>query len=322
MTTATARDSGFAAGLRSQVRGEVREHEALSRWSTYRIGGPATVLFPAQAEDVATAVRRCAQLGVPWFALGLGSNLLFPDAGLDALVIRIGKGLDHITQRNDEWVIGAGAPAPLAAKRTAAAGWAGIHKMVGVPGSVGGGIVMNAGCHGAEWRDVVRSVHTIDTQGNDHLVAAAEAGFRYRRSDLGHVVVVSTTVALRQEDAARLEAETESLYKWRKEKTPFNQPCCGSVFKNPVLTADPEPTAPRTSGQFIEATGLKGLRVGGVDVSPMHANYFVNTGEGKAADVLELMRTVRTRVHDRWGVMLEPEVKLIGADGTVRALPA
>lgn len=316
----TARDSGFAAALRGKVRGDVREHEALARWSTYRIGGPATVLFPANAEDVAAALRRCATSGVPWFALGLGSNLLFPDTGLDALVIRIGKGLDQVTQRNAEWVLGAGVPAPLAAKRTAAAGWGGIHKMVGVPGSVGGGVVMNAGCHGAEWRDVVRTVHTIDAQGNDHLVAAAEAGFSYRRSDLGHVVVVSTTVALHEHDAKLLEAETESLYRWRKEGTPFNQPCCGSVFKNPTVPADHDPKAPRTSGQFLEATGLKGLRVGGAEVSPMHANYFVNTGNATAADVVELMRTVRTRVHDKWGVTLEPEVKLIGAAGSVIAL--
>lgn len=313
----TARDSGFAAALRSKVRGEVREHESLARWSTYRIGGSATVLVPAQSEDVAAAVRHAAAAGVPWFALGLGSNLLFPDAGLDALVIRLGKGLDQITLRGEEWVLGAGAPAPLVAKRTAAAGWAGLHKMVGVPGSVGGGVVMNAGCHGAEWCDVVKSVHTIDRQGNDHIVAAAEVGFSYRRSDLGHVVVVSTKVALRPEDPVRLEEETESLFRWRKEGTPFSQPCCGSVFKNPALPADRDPAAPRTSGQFIEATGLKGLRVGGAEVSPMHANYFINVADAKAANVLELMRRVRTRVQDRWGVTLEPEVKLIGVDGSV-----
>ena len=311
----TARDSGFAAALRSKVRGEVREHEPLARWSTYRIGGPATVFFPADAEDVATALRRCSAGGTPWFALGLGSNLLFPDGGLDALVIRMGKGVDQITPRGAEWVLGAGLPAPLAAKRTATAGWAGIHKMVGVPGSVGGGIVMNAGCHGAEWRDVVKSVHTVDARGDDHLVAAAQAGFSYRRSDLGRVVVLSTTVVLRQEVASRLEEETEALYKWRKDGTPFNQPCCGSVFKNPVLPAAHPDDAPRTSGQFIEATGLKGLRHGGVEISPMHANYFVNTGEGTAEDVLALMRTVRARVRDRWGVVLEPEVKLIGPEG-------
>jgi UDP-N-acetylmuramate dehydrogenase len=316
----SARDPAFAAALRSLVRSEVREQENLGRWSTYRIGGPATVLFAASAEDIAAAVRHAADAGIPWFALGLGSNLLFPDTGLDALVLRIGKGLDQVTQRGAEWTLGAGAPAPLAAKRTAAAGWGGIHKMVGVPGSVGGGIVMNAGCHGAEWRDVVKSVHTVDAHGQEHLVLAAQAGFSYRRSDLGHVVVVGTTVVLHEEDKVRLEEETESLYKWRKDGTPFNQPCCGSVFKNPVLPAGHSESAPRTSGQFIEATGLKGFRVGGVEVSPMHANYFVNTGGGTSADVIALMQTVRDKVAGEWGVRLEPEVKLIGATGSVRSL--
>jgi UDP-N-acetylmuramate dehydrogenase len=313
----TARDPQFAAALRAAVRGEVREAEPLGRWSTYRIGGPATVLFPATAEDVAVAMRQCAAAGVPWFALGLGSNILFPDEGLDALVIRVGKGLDRVEQRGSTWSIGAGMPQPLAAKRTAAAGWAGIHKMVGVPGSVGGGVVMNAGCHGAEWRDVITSVLVVDAAGNDRVVPAAEAGFAYRRSALGKVVVLGTTVELSAEDPVRLEEETEALYKWRREGTPFNQPCCGSVFKNPVLAAPPAPGAPRTSGQFIEATGLKGLRVGGVEVSPMHANYFVNVGGGTAADVRELMQAVRGRVLERWGVMLEPEVKLVARDGTI-----
>jgi UDP-N-acetylmuramate dehydrogenase len=316
----SARSPAFAAALRAEIRGDLREHESLARWSTYRIGGPATVLFPSGAEDIAAALRRCSADGVPWFALGLGSNLLFPDAGLDALVVRIGKGVDQIVQRNDEWVLGAGLPAPLAAKRTAAAGWGGIHKMVGVPGSVGGGIVMNAGCHGAEWRDVVKSVHTVDAQGHDHLVDAAQAGFSYRRSDLGHVVVLSATVELHPADAAVLEEETESLYRWRKEGTPFNQPCCGSVFKNPTLPADYGPAPPRTAGQFIEAAGLQGTRVGAIQVSPMHANYFINTGEGRAADVVALMRTARDRIRDNWGVVLEPEVKLIGASGEARSL--
>ena len=120
---------------------------------------------------------------------------------------------------------------------------------------------------------------------------AAEAGFSYRRSQLGHVVVLETTCALVAADPTHLEAETEELYKWRREGTPFNQPCCGSVFQNPVLPADWAEGNPRTSGQCIDATGLKGLRVGGVEVSPMHANYFVNTGEGTAADVIALMRS-------------------------------
>jgi UDP-N-acetylmuramate dehydrogenase len=316
----TARDPGFAAALRARVRGDLREGEPLSRWSTYRIGGPATVLMPAVAEDVAIAVRMAAEAGVPWFALGLGSNLLFPDAGLDALVIRVGKGLDALRQDGERWTLGAGLPAPLAAKRTAAAGWAGIHKMVGVPGSVGGGIVMNAGCHGAEWRDTVVSVLVMDATGQDRVVPAHEAGFRYRRSALGHVVVLETTVALVEEDPARLEAETEALYRWRREGTPFNQPCCGSVFQNPELPAEWAEGKPRTSGQCIDAVGLKGERVGGIEVSPMHANYFVNTGGGTAADVVALMRRVQARVREELGLELVPEVKLIGVDGGVESL--
>lgn len=313
----TARDPGFAAALRAAVRGEVREGESLARHSTYRIGGPATVLLPATAEDVAIALRHATAAGVPWFALGLGSNLCFPDAGLDALVIRMGKGLDRVARDADRWTLGAGLPAPLAARRTAGAGWGGIHKMVGVPGSVGGGIVMNAGCHGAEWSDTVVSVLVVAADGTDRVVSAAEAGFAYRRSALGHVVVLETTVALHEADAAVLEEETEALYRWRREGTPFNQPCCGSVFQNPVLPADWAEGRPRTSGQLIEATGLKGTRQGAIEVSPMHANYFVNTGGGTAADVTTLIAKVQQRVADRWGVALVPEVKLIRPDGTV-----
>lgn len=315
----TARDPACAAALRGAIAGEVREAESLARWSTYRIGGPVTVVFPATAEDVALALRHAVAAGVPWFALGLGSNLLFPDEGLDALVIRVGKGLDRLERDGDTWRIGAGMPQPLAAKRTAHAGWGGIHKMVGVPGSVGGGIVMNAGCHGAEWRDVVRSVLVVDETGQDRVVPAAEAGFTYRRSNLGRVVVLETTVALAPADSAALDAETDALYKWRRDGTPFNQPCCGSVFKNPVVPQD-WPERPRTSGQFIEATGLKGMRIGAAEVSPMHANYFINTGGATAADVTGLMRDVRGRVAEQWGVTLEPEVKLIQADGSVGGL--
>ncbi|HEY4101156.1 MAG TPA: UDP-N-acetylmuramate dehydrogenase [Gemmatimonadales bacterium] len=313
----TARDPGFIAALRARVHGEVRDGEALSRWSTYRIGGPATVLHPAGAEDVAHALRVAGEHHVAWFALGLGSNLLFPDDGLTALVIRLGKGIDALVQDGARWTIGAGMPQPLAAKRTAAAGFGGIHKMVGVPGSVGGGIVMNAGCHGAEWRDTVQSVAVIDEIGNDRVVPAADARFTYRRSALGRVVVVSATVDLHPEDAATLESETEELYQWRKTMTPFNQPCCGSVFKNPALPAEHDPASPRTAGQFIEAAGLKGMRVGPVEISPMHANYFVNTGGGTAADVKQLMVLAQRKVADQFGVALEPEVKLVTSEGLI-----
>lgn len=316
----SARKPGFAAALRSRVQGAVKEVEPLARYSTYRIGGPATVLMATSAADVSVALEVCADLRVPWFALGLGSNILLPDEGLDALVIRIGKGMDRIHGDEARWRIGAGLPAPIAARRTAEAGWAGLHVMVGVPGSVGGGVYMNAGCHGAEWSDVIQSVTVARDDGDVATLARGEIPFRYRRSGLDHCVVLEAEVELRAESAERLTEEVNHLFRWRQEGTPFNQPCCGSTFKNPE-NAPPGPNGrPMTAGQLIEAAGLKGQTLGGVQISPKHANYFVNQGSGTAADVRALIAHAQHLVRDRFGVELETEVKLVGADGKNLAL--
>lgn len=315
MDRLTARDPGFVARLRSAVRGEVREAEGLARYSTYRIGGPATVLLPAAAEDVGAAVRLAAVEGVPWFALGLGSNLLLPDEGLDALVIRLGKGLDQVARDGNHWRIGAGLPAPLAARRTAEAGQAGLHKFVGVPGTVGGGVYMNAGCHGGEWAEVVERVTVIDSDGDLRVLERSEIPFAYRRSGLDGRIVVDVLVALHPEDPAKLSAELTELFRWRQQGTPFNQPCCGSVFQNPGGPSWKRGGGPRTAGQLIEAAGLKGFRVGGAEISMMHANYFVNAGDATAADVVALMQHARRVVEEKFGVRLETEVKLIGRMG-------
>lgn len=312
----TARDPAFAGTLRGLVRGEVRQDEPLGRYSTYRIGGPATVLLPATPEDVAVALRAAAGAGVPWFALGLGSNILLPDAGLDALVIRIGKGLDRLERDGDRWTVGAGLPAPLAARRTAEGGWFGLHKFVGVPGTVGGGVYMNAGCHGAEWSDLVESVTVVDASGRESVLRRAEVPFAYRQSGLVGRVVLETSVRLRPEDPARIQAELAELFRWRSEGTPFNQPCCGSVFKNPGGPSWERRDGPRTAGQLIETAGLKGHRVGGAEISPRHANYFVNADNATAADVRALIAHARRIVHERFDVVLETEVKLIRPDGT------
>jgi UDP-N-acetylmuramate dehydrogenase len=311
----TARDPGFSAGVRAAVRGEVRESEPLARYSTYRIGGPATVVLPSSAEDVATAIRMAHEAGVPWFALGLGSNILLPDEGLDALVVRLGKGLDRLERDGDRWVVGAGMPAPLAARRTAAAGYAGLHIFVGVPGTVGGGVYMNAGCHGGDWSEVVESVTVVDEAGRDSVVPRSEVPFTYRRSGLDGRVVVETAVRLRREEQPRLDEQITEMFEWRQSGTPFNQPCCGSVFKNPAGPSWKREGGPRTAGQLVEAAGLKGFRVGAAEVSPMHANYFVNTGGATAADVRGLIEQVQRRVQSEFGALLEPEVKIIGAQG-------
>lgn len=311
----SSRDPFFVGTLRSRVRGTVREAEPVGRYSTYRIGGPATVLLPVVPEDIGAGLALAADAGVPWFALGLGSNILLPDEGLDALVIRLGKGLDHVRQTGDSWTLGAGLPAPLAARRTAQAGFAGLHIFVGVPGTVGGGVYMNAGCHGGDWSEVVERVTVVDAAGRDAVVARTDIPFTYRRSGLENRIVVETTVRLRQEEPTRLEEAITEMFEWRQRGTPFNQPCCGSVFRNPGGPSWKRQDGTRTAGQLIEAAGLKGFAIGGAQVSPMHANYFVNTGSATAADVRKLIEHVQRVVEEKFAVRLEPEVKLIGSRG-------
>jgi UDP-N-acetylmuramate dehydrogenase len=311
----TARDPRFVAALRSRIRGTVREAEPVARYSTYRIGGLATILLPASGEDVGLALTLAHEAGVPWFVVGLGSNILLPDEGLEALVVRLGKGLDALRRDGDSWTIGAGLPAPLAARRTAEAGFAGLHIFVGVPGTVGGGVYMNAGCHGGDWSEVVQRITVVDPTGRDAVLSRAEIPFTYRRSGLEGRVVLETTVRLRAEEQARLEESVTEMFEWRQRGTPFNQPCCGSVFKNPSGPSWKRTDGPRTAGQLIEAAGLKGFTMGGAQVSPMHANYFVNTGAATAADVRCLIEHVQKVVQERFGVRLEPEVKLIGTRG-------
>jgi UDP-N-acetylmuramate dehydrogenase len=315
MDRVTARDPAFAAALRPRLRGEVREDESLARYSTYRIGGPATVVLPANAEDVASALRAAHEAGVPWFAIGLGSNILLPDEGLEALVIRLGRGLDGLQQDGDRWTVGAGLPAPLAARRTAAAGFGGLHIFVGVPGSVGGGVFMNAGCHGGDWSEVVERVTVVDATGQDQALPRADVPFTYRRSGLDGRIVLEAVVRLRPEPQPHLDEQIAEMFDWRQKGTPFNQPCCGSVFKNPSGPSWKKEGGPRTAGQLIEAAGLKGTQVGGAQVSQLHANYFVNTGPATAADVRALIERAQRDVEARLGVQLEPEVKLIGARG-------
>jgi UDP-N-acetylmuramate dehydrogenase len=255
------------------------------------------------------------EAGVPWFAIGLGSNLLLPGEGLDALVIRMGKGLDRLERNGDDWTVGAGLPAPIAARRTAEAGFAGLHIFVGVPGTVGGGVYMNAGCHGGDWSEIVERVTVVDVAGTDAVLARSEIPFTYRRSGLEGRIVLEVTVRLLQQDQAHLDEAIAEMFEWRQSGTPFNQPCCGSVFKNPAGPSWKQAGGQRTAGQLIEAAGLKGFSIGGAQVSPMHANYFVNTGTATASDVKKLIEHVQKVVQERFGVRLEPEVKLIGSKG-------
>jgi UDP-N-acetylmuramate dehydrogenase len=287
-----------------QLAGVVKYGEPLGRHTTFRIGGPAAIHFqPTANEAAAEAVAWARQHKVPWLALGLGSNVLIRDGGFPGLVVKIGKGLDALSHRAATWKVGAGLPIPLLARRTAEEGFAGVHKLVGVPGSVGGGVFMNAGAHGQDFASVLISATVLDPKGRLVEKPKKEIPFSYRRSGLEGYVVLGCALRLEPEEPEKLKAEMAMLLRRRREGTPFDQPCCGSVFKNPEET---------TAGRLIDRCGLKGRRVGGAEISKVHANYIVNVGNASADDVLKLIDIARTAVFKEFGIELELEVKILG----------
>jgi len=293
------------APAKVKFRGRVLENEPLARYTTYRLGGPARyVVLPADPDDVAKALDMAQERGLPWLALGLGSNVLVKDAGFPGVVIRIGKGLDRFEMKGATAIVGAGLATPLLARRTAEAGFAGVERFIGIPGTVGGGVYMNAGAHGAEFAEVLTEATVMDAKGKIKQVPRKQISFKYRSSNLGVVVVLEAKLALIEEPPAKLKEVQARLFRWRKAGTPFDQPCCGSVFKNPG--------GPRTAGMVIDEAGLKGFTIGGAQVSSLHANYIVNTGNATAGDVLKVIEHVRKTVAKKTGVELELEVKVIG----------
>src|SRR5438874_5594635 len=305
---APAKPSAAAAppAAKPKFRGRMLENEPLAPHTTYRIGGPARYLVtPADTDDVGKALELAQDREVPWVALGLGSNVLVKDAGFPGVVIRIGKGLDRFVMKGATAIVGAGMPTPLLARRTAEAGFAGVERFIGIPGTVGGGVYMNAGAHGAEFAEVLTEATVMDAKGKIKQVPRKQISFKYRSSNLGAVVVLEAKLALIEEPPAKLKELQARLLRWRKAGTPFDQPCAGSVFKNPG--------GPRTAGALIDECGLKGFTIGGAQVSPLHANYIVSTGNATANDVLKLIEHVRKTVAKKTGVELELEVKVIGA---------
>jgi len=287
-----------------KFRGKVLEHEPLARYTTWRLGGPARYLvLPADSEDVVKALELAHERGLPWLVLGLGSNVLVKDGGFSGVVIRMGKGLDRFEMKGATAIVGAGMPTPILARRTAEAGFAGVERFLGIPGTVGGGIYMNAGCHGAEFAEVVTEVTVMDARGKVKQLSRKQISFKYRSSNIDGIVL-EAKLGLGEESPAKLKELQGKLLRWRKAGTPFDQPCVGSTFKNPG--------GAKSAGTLIEECGLKGLTVGGIEVSSLHANYFVNKGNGTASDALKLIEQVRKTVAKKAGVELELECRVIG----------
>jgi len=282
-------------------RGEILAGAPLAPMTTWRIGGPAELLAtPADEADVLRAVRWAAASELPWRVLGNGSNLLVADAGVSGLVLRLRRTLDTITIDGSRVVAGAGASLPAVARAAAGAGLAGIEFGAGIPGGVGGAIVMNAGWHEFEIGNVVAGVRTLEAGGDVVRHAREACGFAYRQSAFrgGRGIVLAAELALRPDDPAAVNERLLRFSEGRKANQPTELPSCGSVFLKPPGDF---------AGRLIEAAGLKGRRVGGIQVSEKHANFFVNLGGGTEADVLALVSEVESAVLAASGVTLTRE---------------
>ena len=288
-----------------KFHGRMLENEPLARYTTWRIGGLARyLLLPGDVEDITRALDIARERGLPWLVLGLGSNVLVRDGGFPGIVIRMGKGLDRFEMKGAIAIVGAGMATPILARRTAEAGFSGVERFIGIPGTVGGGIYMNAGCHGAEFAEITTEVTVMDGKGKVRTIPRKQISYKYRSSNLGDVVVLEAKLSLGEEAPAKLKELQAKLFRWRKAGTPFDLPCAGSTFKNPGGN--------KTAGMLIDEVGLKGYRMGGVQVSPLHGNYFVNTGTATAADVLKLIDHVKKTVAKKTGVEMELEIKVVG----------
>ncbi len=290
--------------LRARCR-DVRTDEPLSRHVSIRIGGPADVLVvPRTAEELREVTRWLFNSGERFVVLGRGSNVLVSDRGVRGVVVKVGHGLDRVRWEGASVRAEAGAALPRLAFRAARRGLRGLEFAAGIPGSVGGAVVMNAGAHGHSVQEVARAVHVVTPSG-EQVWPAQAMGFGYRTSRLQSEpgVVVEVELALTFDDPAEVLDRMHVWLRHRGATQPVRLPSSGCIFRNPPGDA---------AGRLVELAGGKGLREGGVEVSVLHANYIVNTHGGRAEDVLRLVERVRERVRRTFGVELELEVQLVG----------
>ena len=304
-----------AATIVGDLGGRLQRDVPLGPMTTYRVGGRAALFATlASVAEIAAVAEAVQATGIEVLVVGRGSNLLIADTGFDGLAITMtacAGALDlHAGDSADGRLITAGSAVllPVLARRTAAAGLSGLEWAVGVPGSVGGGIKMNAGGHGSDVAGTLVSAEIFDISTNrSGTIEAAHLGLRFRGSSIAnHQLVVSGTFRLSYGDRQRSEAEIAEIVRWRREHQPGGQNA-GSVFVNPV----PGEVA---AGELIDRLGLRGLRIGTAEVSTKHANFIQTDEGGNAADVRALMEHVRTKVSEVFGFELRSEIRLVGFD--------
>lgn len=278
--------------------------EPMANHTTFRIGGPAAVYaVPHAVDELAACIRACREAGVALRVVGNGSDLLVADEGLRCVVIQVLDNLSALSVDGTEIRVQAGATNEAVAQAALAARLTGFEFASGIPGTIGGAAIMNAGAYGGEFKDVAVSLTCITPEGDIVSVSRDEADWSYRHSmmDEAGYTVVEAVLRLEEDDPVAIEARMDDLKTRREEKQPLDMPSAGSTFKRPEGYF---------AGKLIQDSGLRGYRVGGAQVSEKHTGFVVNAGGATAHDVMRLIEDVQQRVHERFGVRLEPEVRI------------
>lgn len=303
--------------LPDTLKGNITYDEQTGKYSTWKIGGKADVMYePSDVEDVMNLLAYLRAEGIPYFILGKGSNLMFPDEGIRGVVIKMADALTNLKVEGNTVTVGAGFSLVKLAAKMSRSGLSGLEFAAGIPATVGGAVFMNAGAHGGEMADVISRVHVLRPDGTDTWLERESLAFSYRHSFLQDeaLICLEAELTLQRGNSGEISGVLEKNKQYRKDTQPYGEPSCGSVFKNP---------RPLFAAKLIEDAGLKGMRFGGVKVSEKHANFIVNDCRGTAADVLNLMVHIQKKVEQTARVTLEPEVQVVRPDcSTVSAAEA
>ncbi|MEH2119922.1 UDP-N-acetylmuramate dehydrogenase [Nostoc sp.] len=286
----------------------IKSQASLSAFTSYRVGGAADLyVAPRNLEALQASLKYAKERDLKVTTLGAGSNLLVSDRGISGLVIATRHlRFSNFDPQTGQLTVAAGESIPSLALAAAELGWEGLEWAVGIPGTAGGAVVMNAGAHNSCIADMLVSAQVLSPDGTLETITPEELSYSYRTSLLqgGDRIVTQATLQLAPgAEPAKVVAITKQHKKHRLSTQPYNFPSCGSVFRNPK---------PYTAGWLIEQTGLKGYQIGGAQVALLHANFIVNRGGAKASDIFCLISHIQHQVQERWSIRLEPEVKMLG----------
>jgi UDP-N-acetylmuramate dehydrogenase len=287
--------------------GKVLEQEPLANHTTIKIGGPADLFVePSSIENLEKTMKIIKKYNLKWRAIGRGSNLLVSDKGIEGVVIKLGAGIDHLEIDDDVIKVGGGYSLVSLATQISRKGLSGMEFAGGIPGSVGGAVYMNAGAHGSDISKILVKAHILFEDGTFEWLSNEEMEFSYRTSVLQKKrpgIVIEAVFKLEKGNREEIVAKIQENKNYRKETQPYNYPCAGSIFRNPL---------PQYAGRLIQEAGLKGHRIGGAKISEMHGNFIVNAGNATSEDVLALIQHVKDVILEKYGVKMETEVEIIG----------